>query len=173
MTPIIETERLILRSIDMDRDFQGFCEAMRDPDTVRFIGGKTLDAGGTWRAMALLVGHMAIRGYSFMSVIEKDTGNWVGRVGPWFPVGWPEPELGWMIHPAYTKRGYAKEAAKGCLDYLFNTLEWERVIHVIDEENIGSAKTAEAIGSKRSYKINHLPPFGDVDCWAYEQTRKA
>lgn len=172
MTPIIETERLVLRDIDMERDFGGFCEAMADADTMRFIGGTPLTPAGTWRSMAMLVGHMAIRGYGFMSVIEKDTNQWVGRVGPWFPVGWPEPEIGWMIHPEFTRRGFAKEAAAACTDYAFNTLGWERVMHVIAEDNIGSIKTAEAIGSKRSYPITDLPPFGEVNCWAYEQTRQ-
>lgn len=173
MTPIIETDRLILRAIDIDHDFEGFCEAMSDEDTVEYIGGKTLTRAETWRSTAALIGHMSIRGYGFMSVIEKSSGQWVGRVGPWFPEGWPEPEIGWTIHPAFTRRGYAKEAGAACVDYVFNTLGWDRVIHVIDEKNIGSIKTAEAIGSARMYKIDHLPPFGDVNCWAYGQVRKS
>lgn len=172
MKPIIETERLILREIDMEADFEGFCELMRDPESVRFIGGKTMNAAETWRQMAMLIGHMNIRGYSFMSVIEKDTGQWVGRVGAWSPLGWPEPEIGWAIHPNHTRKGFAKEAGAACVDYMFNMFGWTQVIHVIAENNIGSVKTAEAIGSTRLYHIDHLPPFGDVNCWAYGQVRK-
>ncbi len=171
MTTIIETPRLILRDIDPEQDFEGFCEAMSDEETVRFIGGKVLSRAETWRAMATLVGHMSFRGYGFMSVIEKSTGAWVGRVGPWFPEGWPEPEVGWTIHPNFTRRGYAKEAGAACVEYVFETLGWNRIIHVIAEENIGSIKTAEAIGSRRLYHIDRLPPFGEVNCWAYGQER--
>lgn len=171
MTPIIETERLILREINMETDFDGFADMMTDEDTVRFIGGKPLNRAETWRSTASLIGHMKIRGYGFMSVVEKETGAWVGRVGPWFPEGWPEPEVGWTIHRDHWRKGYAKEAGAACVDYCLNTLGWDRIIHVIAEDNIASIKTAEAIGSKRMYHIDHLPPFGDVNCWAYGQER--
>ncbi len=171
MKPIIETERLILRAIDMELDFDAFCETMSDADTVRYIGGNVMNRAETWRSMAMLVGHHAARGYGFMSVIDKASGDWVGRVGPWNPEGWPEPEVGWTIHPRHTRRGFAKEAGAACVDYVFNTLGWSRIIHVIDADNIGSIKTAEAIGSKKMYRIDHLAPFGDVNCWAYGQER--
>ena len=31
----------------------------------------------------------AEHGYAMFSVIEKETGRWVGRVGPWTPADWP------------------------------------------------------------------------------------
>ena len=171
MTIVMETERLILRHIDIERDLDGWTEMMSDEETVRFIGGQTMDRAASWRTMALMIGHQQVRGYSFYSVIEKATDSFVGRIGAWSPEGWPEPEIGWAVHPAHVRKGFAKEAAAACVDYVFNTLGWDRVIHVIAEDNIASIKTAEAIGSKRMYHIDHLPPFGDVNCWAYGQTR--
>ena len=171
MSAIIETDRLILREISMDTDFEAHCSLMSDEETVRFIGGKTMTPAENWRYMAMLTGHMKIRGYGFMSVVEKATGQWIGRVGPWFPEGWPEPEVGWTIHHDHWRKGYAKEAGAACVDYVFNTLGWDRIIHVIAEDNIASIKTAEAIGSKRMYEVGHLPPFGDVKCWAYGQKK--
>lgn len=168
---ILETERLILREIDIDRDLKPWADMMSDEDTVRYIGGQTMDRAAAWRNMAMCIGHQAVRGFGFWSVIEKSSGEFVGRVGPWNPEGWPEPEVGWTIHRNFTRRGYAKEAGRACVDYVFNTLGWDRVIHVIDVDNIGSIKTAEAIGSERLYKIDKLPPFGAFDAWAYGQTR--
>ncbi len=172
MKPIIETERLILREVDIECDLEPWVDMMSDEETVRFIGGQTMDHAASWRQMAMVIGHQVVRGYSFWSTIEKATGDFVGRVGLWSPVGWPEPEIGWTIHRNYTRRGFAKEAGAACVDYAFETLGWDRCIHVIGEENIGSIKTAEAIGSKRLYKVDKLPPFGDVKCWAYGQTRE-
>lgn len=171
MTLIIETERLILRDIDMDKDFDAIAEMMVDADTMRFLGGRPLSRVEAWRSTATLIGHRQIRGYGFMSVIEKSTGAWAGRVGPWYPEGWPEPEIGWGIHPAHTRKGFAKEAGAACVDYVFNTLGWDRVIHMIAGDNIGSIKTAEAIGSQRMYRVDQLPPFGDMNFWAYGQTK--
>ncbi len=171
MTVILETQRLILRHIDMDSDLGPWTELMSDENTVRYIGGQTMDRAASWRQMALMIGHYHIKGFSFYSVIEKASGAWVGRIGHWGPAGWPEPEIGWAVHPAHTRKGFAKEAGAACIDYAFNQLGWDRVIHVIAEENIASIKTAEALGSKRMYHIDHLPPFGDVNCWAYGQER--
>ncbi len=171
MKTIIETERLILREIDMVADLGPWTEMMSDENTVRHIGGQTMDRAGSWRQMALMVGHQQIHGYSFYSVIEKASGEWVGRIGHWAPEGWPEPEIGWAVHPAHTRKGFAKEAGAACIEYAFDVLGWTRVIHVIAEDNIASIKTAESIGSLRLYHIDNLPPFGEVNCWAYGQAR--
>ena len=171
MTAILETDRLILREIDVEADLDAWQDMMSDADTVRYIGDQTLDRAGVWRQMAMLIGHQNLRGYGFWSVIEKASGKFVGRVGPWNPEGWPEPEVGWTIRRNYTRRGYAKEAGAACVEYCFNTLGWDRIIHVIAEGNIGSIKTAEAIDSTRMYQIGNLPPFGDVQCWAYGQVK--
>ena len=171
MTVVLETERLILRHVDMEADLEPWTELMSDEETVRFIGGQTMDRAASWRQMASMIGHFHIRGYTFYSVIEKATNAWIGRIGHWAPEGWPEPEIGWAVHPAHTRKGIAKEAGAACVDYAFNELGWERVIHVIAEDNIASIKTAEAIGSKRLYHIDNLPPFGEVNCWAYGQEK--
>lgn len=171
MKTILETKRLILREIDIEQDFKPWVEMMSDEETVRFIGGKTMDRAACWRHIATLIGHQQLRGFGFYSVVEKSSGDWIGRVGHWAPEGWPEPEIGWTIHKQYTRNGYAKEAGSACVQYAFETLGWSRVIHVIDAKNTASIKTAEAIGSKRLYHIDSLPPFGEVDCWAYGQSR--
>ncbi len=167
----METERLILRHIDIEKDLLPWTEMMSDEETVRFIGGQTMDRAASWRQMAMMIGHQQVKGFGFYSTIEKATGQFVGRIGHWGPMGWPEPEIGWAVHPAHTRKGFAKEAGQACLDYAFETLGWDRVIHVIAEDNIASIKTAEAIGSEKIYHIAELPPFGEVNCWAYGQEK--
>ena len=168
--PTLETDRLILRPIDMDADFKGFCEAYSDPETMRYIGGEVMSPQKTWRAMAMLLGHHYHHGYSFLSVIEKATGQWVGRVGPWNPVNWPAPEVGWTIHPAHTRKGYAKEAGRACIDYVRDELGWPSVAHVISVGNVGSERTAEALGSKRLKLLDGLSGLSDEPCHLYGQT---
>ena len=169
LKPVMETKRLILRNIDMKADIDMWHDMMTDEDTVRYIGGKTFSRAQTWRYMAMCLGHQQVRGYGFFSVIEKATGDWVGRIGPWYPEGWVAPEIGWGIHRHYTGRGFAKEAAKACVDYAFDVLEWDQVVHMIIEGNIGSEKTAEAIGSKRLYKVDGIAGVTDLPSWVYGQ----
>ena len=124
MTPILETDRLILRTINVERDFDGWTELMADEETVRYIGGQVMNRALAWRNMYMVIGHQQVRGYSFFSIIEKSTGQWVGRVGPWNPEGWAQPEVGWAIHPNHTRKGYAAEAGEACVRYAFDQLQW-------------------------------------------------
>jgi len=146
---ILETERLILRPIDGAKDFPFWADMMADADSVRYLWNNTpCDDNAAWQNMAMNIGHWQVRGYGFFSVILKETGEWVGRIGPYYPHGWPAPEIGWAVHPQHTRRGYAYEAAKACLPFVFGTLGWERVTHVIVDGNIPSIALAEKLGSK-------------------------
>ncbi|MEM7728307.1 MAG: GNAT family N-acetyltransferase [Pseudomonadota bacterium] len=159
--PTLETDRLLLRPIDMEADFQGFCDTFSDADTMRFLGGKTKSPAETWRTMATFLGHHLARGYSFLSVIEKATGDWVGEVGPWYPEGWPDREVGWTLHPAHRGKGYAREAGRAAIDYVRDDLGWPSVIHIIEDGNVGSERVAEALGSTRLRTLDRIPGIGE------------
>jgi RimJ/RimL family protein N-acetyltransferase len=101
------------------------------------------------------------------SVIEKSSGRWVGRLGPWMPEGWPGPEVGWAISRECWGRGYATEGAIASTNWAFDHLGWDRVIHSIDPANLASQVVARKIGS-RNLGPGSLPaPFQDarVDIW--------
>ncbi len=165
----IETERLILRDIDPERDFEDWARTMGDERTVRFMGGRVLDRAQAWRNMASLIGHWTIRGYGYFSVETKDTGEWVGRVGPFYPEGWPAPEIGWTISPDHWGKGYATEASRAMIDYVFNTLGWSRVIHVILTGNERSIAVAEKLGSTLLRTQQGLPGVTDEEVLIYGQ----
>ena len=170
---IIETERLILREIDPERDFDAWAHAMADPATVRYLGMKPQTRVEAWRGMAAAIGHWSIRGYGFFSLEHKQTGEWVGRVGPWFPEGWPAPEVGWTISPRHLRRGYATEAARASLDFVFNTLQWPSVIHCILDGNEPSIGVAKKIGSRLVGIEQGLPGVTEEKVLVYGQDRPA
>ena len=165
----IETERLILREIDPERDFEPWAASMADERTVRFIGGSVMDRATAWRNMAGVIGHWQIRGYGFFSVECRETGEWLGRVGPWYPEGWPSPEIGWTIARPHWGRGYATEAARAALDFAFGELGWERVIHVILAGNDRSVAVAERIGSSFIRPQQGLPGVTEQEVLIYGQ----
>jgi RimJ/RimL family protein N-acetyltransferase len=167
---IIETERLILRQVDPDRDFEPWAKAMADANTVRYLGTKPMNRAESWRSMAVVIGHWAIRGYGFFSLQHRETGEWVGRVGPWYPEGWPAPEVGWTISPDHLGRGYATEAALASLRYAFETLGWKQVIHVIMEGNEASMAVARKIGSTLVREQQGVPGVTDQRVFIYGQT---
>ena len=104
------------------------------------------------------------------SVIERDTGEWVGRLGPWHPEGWPGTEVGWGIRRDRWGRGYATEGAVAALDWAFATLGWTDVIHCIDEENTASARVAERLGSRRLRTARLPAPYEGSEVVVWGQT---
>ena len=165
----LETERLILRRIDPNRDFEPWARAMADERTVRFTGGQVMDRALAWRNMASVIGHWSIRGYGFFSVENRETGEWVGRVGPWYPEGWPAPEIGWTIAREHWGKGFATEAGLACVDYAFETLGWQRVIHVILKGNEQSVAVARKLGSRFIETKQGLPGVTDQEVEIYAQ----
>jgi len=101
------------------------------------------------------------------SVIDRQSGLWLGRIGPWTPLGWPGTEVGWGLHPDAQGQGYAREAATAAIDYAFDVLGWTEVIHCIDPDNAGSQNLARALGSINHGPTRLPPPFQDhpVDRW--------
>ena len=166
--PVLETERLLLRCPE-ERDLDAFAEMMADPEAAKFLGG-VVPRAVVWRSIAGLAGSWVIKGYGMFSVVEKASGRWVGRIGPWQPEGWPGPEVAWGLHPAAWGKGYATEAAEACIDFAFDRLGWNEVIHTIDPGNAPSQAVAKRVGS-RYLRPGRLPdPIAiDLDVWG--QTR--
>ena len=167
--PTLETERLILRPPIAD-DFEPWAAFMAHEST-RFIGGPQHPAIA-WRGLATVVGAWTMQGFSMFSVIEKATGRWVGRLGPWQPHGWLGTEVGWGLAPEALGKGYATEGAAAAIDWAFDTLGWTEVIHTIDIENHGSIALAERLGSRR-LRSAVLPPPLEWPVEVYGQTREA
>lgn len=167
--PILVTERLILRPPSAE-DFDAFAAFSADEKTTRFIGGP-MERAAAWRAWATMAGAWHLRGYAMFSVILRDGGAWIGRIGPWQPEGWPGKEIGWGIAPEYAGKGYAREASVASMDFVFDILKWEKVIHTIDPENTASIRLAERLGSTNHGPTRLPPPYQDHRVDSYEQTR--
>jgi RimJ/RimL family protein N-acetyltransferase len=168
--PILETERLILRA-PLPEDFDAWAEFAADEETMRHLGGVQPRAVA-WRGICSVAGAWAIRGFSMFSVIEKASGRWVGRLGPWQPEGWPGTEVGWGLSRQAWGKGYATEGAAACMDYAFDVLGWSEAIHTIEPENRASQAVARRLGSTLLGPTKMPPPYEDSVVEAWGQTRE-
>jgi RimJ/RimL family protein N-acetyltransferase len=163
--PVIETERLILRRWQ-ESDIEPNTAMLADPATARFItsdGKAVTDAFVGWRNAAIMAGHWALHGFGMFVVEEKQTGRYVGRVGPWFPAGWPGLEVGWAITTGFRGKGYAVEAATASIDWVFARFEIDRIVHTIRPENLASQNVARRLGATIEGEVEL---FGHVtDLW--------
>jgi RimJ/RimL family protein N-acetyltransferase len=154
--PVIETARLILRPWRSD-DIAANTAMLSDPGTARFItpDGKTVTTEiGGWRNAAVISGHWALHGFGMFAVEEKLSRRYIGRVGPWSPSGWPGFEVGWGIDREYRGKGYAVEAARASIDWVFATFEIDEIIHCIDFTNAPSQAVARRLGARRDGEVD-------------------
>jgi RimJ/RimL family protein N-acetyltransferase len=140
---VIETERLVLRPLTGD-DFDDYAAMLADPEVSSGLVEGT--SGDAWRSLATFIGHREIRGYSHWALIEKATGTFVGRAGPWHPHGFPGLGVGWCLSRPHWGKGYASEAARAALTYCFEDLAADEVISLILPGNTRSIAVAKRIG---------------------------
>lgn len=170
--PILTTERLILRP-PVWEDFEAYADYVADPAAMDMIGGAQVRPVA-WRSFMAYAGAWATTGVSMFWVFERDDdggeGRFVGRIGPWEPEGWPGTEVGWGLRVDAQGKGYATEAAIACMDFAFDSLGWEEVIHTIDPKNTASQTVARKLGSANLGECLLPAPIDKtVDRWG--QTR--
>ena len=81
-----------------------------------------------------------------LRLVDKASGRWLGRAGPWQPEGWPGTEVGWSFLRSAWGKGYAREAAIAAIDWSFDHLGWTEVIHSIAPANTASQALAARLG---------------------------
>ena len=155
--PILFTPNLLLRPLNGD-DFEPWAAFHADEETMRFFGGTQLRSMA-WRGLCAMVGAWTVRGFSMFSVIERASGRWVGRVGPWEAEGWPRPEIAWGVAREFAGRGYAHEAAVATIDYAVDVLGWTDIAHHIDPNNQRSIRLAERLGAVNRGPTRLPPPL--------------
>jgi RimJ/RimL family protein N-acetyltransferase len=147
--PTIETARLVLRPWRA-ADIAPNTAMLSDPDSGRYIMPDhkpvTSETIG-WRNAAIIAGHWALHGFGMFAVEEKSSSRYVGRVGPWYPPGWPGFEVGWGIARECRGQGYAAEAADAAIGWVFDNFVVDRIIHCIDAENVASQSVARRLGA--------------------------
>lgn len=145
-TPVLETDRLVLRAPQLGdwEPLAGFLTS----DRARYVGGP-LSRDRAWRGFGHLVGHWVLRGYGMFFVTPKGAQIAIGMVGPWFPEGWPEQEIGWsMFSAAAEGRGFAHEAAAAARTHVFADLGWKTAVSYIDPANDRSIALALRLGAR-------------------------
>jgi RimJ/RimL family protein N-acetyltransferase len=166
---VIETSRLILRPPAL-QDLDDWVRFASDEKTMQHLGGVN-SPSMAWRSMMTMMGSWSAHGFGMFSVIEKSKQRWIGRVGPWQPLEWPGSEIGWGLHADFWRHGYALEAAAASIDWAFERLAWQEIIHTITSENMASIALAEKLGSTYQRQAL-LPEPMNLEVGVWQQTRE-
>lgn len=163
MTPVLETPRLTLRAF-APGDVEAFAGFYASPASA-FVGGPE-DLIATWRRIASYAGCWALRGYGKFVVVDKASGRPAGIVGPWYPEGWPEPEIGWTVLPEFEGRGYAAEAAIRAIGYAYDELGWRTAMSAVFLGNERSTRLAGRLGARLDGTAE-IKPYGVLEIWRH------
>jgi RimJ/RimL family protein N-acetyltransferase len=189
-TEHIESARLVLRRIAAG-DLPFFTRIHAIADVVRYTGHgrpRSAEETQTWL-------HSTLASYDELelgqlAVVRKADGVLLGRCGmsdlvieaeplpgtiprAWFgrtqaPAGLPllyERELGYTFDVAHWGGGYATEAARRVFAYARDSLGIDRVVSVIDGDNLRSLRVAQRCGLRREGMIDILGRKLVVHVW--------
>lgn len=144
----METERLYLRRLNRG-DFAQVGRFLQDAEVMyAWEHAFSDDEVDAWLEENLR--RYAEDGFSFLAVIEKQSGRFLGVAGPLMEQidGAKVPGIAYILAKEYWRQGFAKEAAQASADYL-RSLGYERVVAEIRPENEASLRVARALGMRR------------------------
>ena len=134
----IETERLVLREMT-ESDFDALYRVLADSDIMQHYP-YTFDETRVRGWINKNIERYQTFGFGLWAVILKENGEFIGDCGITMQNihGQMLPEIGYHIHKAYHRRGYASEAARKCMEYAFDTLRFPAVYSYMKYTNAAS-----------------------------------
>ena len=145
---IIETEQLKLRPIEI-KDANALFNYRSDAVTNKFQGFIPKNLEEVYEFINKTTTEFNIIDSWFQLVIEERNSNQIiGDVGVHF-IDEQQVELGITLAKIQQGKGFATEALKGIIDYLFNKLNKHRITASIDPENTSSIKLFERLGFRK------------------------
>ena len=145
--PTLTTDRLRLRAFRAG-DLDAYAAMRANPEVVRYLGtGRTSTPVEVWRMMATFLGQWALRGYGVWACEKIDGGAFIGAVGIFHPLDWPEPEIIYSLDRPFWRQGFATEAAGAARNWLFEHFPLARAASFIRPDNLPSKRVVGRLGA--------------------------
>ena len=167
--PVFQTDRLKAREMSMaDLDF--IAALLSDPEVMRFYPKcYSREEARGW--IERQIRRYEVHGHGLWLVLDRRTEEPVGQVGLLLQKvdGEEEPEVGYLIHRPFWRRGYATEAARATRDHAFDVLGFPYVISLIRPENFPSRGVAGKLGMRPT----RTTTFADLEHLVFTVARPA
>ena len=144
---IIETNRLILREVNYD-DAEAIFELFNEPEVMKYFNNTPHSIEEAHERIQRDINHYTKYGFGFWTTVLKEARKVIGQCGLLAQIvdEVNETEIGYTLARKYRGQGLATEAAKAIKNYGFNKLKFNRLISIIDPQNIASQKVALRTG---------------------------
>ena len=149
-SPILETERLILRQTNL-KDAHEVFEMRSSVEVMQYIPVPLATAlKEAEEYITSLQERMANKECINWTITLKKSGEMIGTIGFYrMQLQHYRTETGYMFLPAFYGKGYASEALQRLVDFGFNNLGFHSIEAVIYPENKGSIRVVEKCGFVR------------------------
>jgi RimJ/RimL family protein N-acetyltransferase len=152
--PVVETARLVLRPLSED-DLDFLAALLGDPEVMRHYP-RPLDRAGARQWLDRQEGRYQRDGHGLWLAVDKSLGEPIGQIGLCTQLveGVREPEIGYLVHRPFWRRGYAFEAATGVRQWAF-ARGHDHVISLIRPVNEASQAVARKLGMRPTRHVEH------------------
>ncbi len=146
---ICRTERTIVREMTLD-DLDDLYRIYAEEGITEYTGS-LLEEREEERAFekAYIETMYRFFGYGIWIVLDRETGEVIGRAGVTNRSGYEELELGYLLSKRYQHRGIAREVVAAVIDYARRALGCSRLNAFADERNLPSCHLLEDFGFVR------------------------
>lgn len=143
----METENLYLRRFTLD-DAEAYWPLTSMPEILRYTGEQPQASLDDVRHILSTrpLKDYATRGYGRMACIEKSSGRLIGFSGLKFVEELNEVDIGYRFLPDCWGKGYATESARLLMQHGAKEHGIERVIGLVQPENVASARVLGKLG---------------------------
>jgi ribosomal-protein-alanine N-acetyltransferase len=142
MNTLLTTSRLIIKEPSLN-DFDNLYHLQSNPKVMKFIGKGIRDKIEVMEGLKKAIDHYNKHNFSLGSVYLKDSHEFIGRAGLiYFNYNDKQPDLevAYALLPEYWGKGYATELTKALIIWAFQNFSINKLIAVVDPENIASQK---------------------------------
>lgn len=151
---ILETERCLVRETRVE-DVDDFYKIYADPAMTRYMEGLFENPEDERRYTRDYIEKVyGFMGFGVWTVIEKSTGEIIGRAGFSIRNGFDEVELGFLIGVPWQGKGYAMEACRKIMEYGRTVLQFGTVQTLVKKENEISIHICEKLGFRAYDEVN-------------------
>lgn len=143
---ILETERCLIRETRPE-DVDAFYQIYSNPAITEFMEDLYPDKEQEREYIREYIEKIyAYYEFGVWTVVEKESGDIIGRAGFSYREGYDEPELGFIIGVPWQRKGYAEEVCRAILNYGWENLGFDRVQVLVEVWNEASLRLCDKLG---------------------------
>ncbi len=151
--PTFKSNRLIIRPLSLS-DSEHFLDLRSNEIVNRYIRREPLkDNSAAKETLQKLITGISEKKWFYWAIQLHSNPMLIGTILLWnINDDNSEAELGYELHPTFFKQGIMTEAASTIIDFAFNTLNFKKLLAVIQPQNLDSIQVVK----KQQFEFSHL-----------------